>query len=786
MEQIDEITVLKEEVKKLKTELRATNRELAQRNRTIVAVESNFNVKMNMFRVLVAENEKRQRFLKHMMKSSANFLILLDGEQRIAYCSDQFMQRIGAKFLNEVEGKNIFEVYASFADGKLLEEIENGLARAIDEQKIYRHDVVADIEGHGDYRAYRITNAPMLDEEFDGVVIDWNDTTDIVTAMNEAEEANKSKSNFLATMSHEIRTPMNAIIGIVQMGLQKEGLPPDYVTALEMIYNSGNNLLGIINDILDLSKIETGKLELNPTQYDMPSLINDAVQINVVRLGSKEIDFAVEADSELPSKLFGDELRIKQVLNNLLSNAIKYTEKGHIKLTISHVMKDKDVMLRFTVEDTGQGMKSQDLEMLFSDYKRFNFEANRTTEGTGLGLSITKRLVEMMGGVISVESEYGKGSKFTIEIGQKSVQCEAIGPEIAEKLKKFSFATNKRERRKRVRETMPYGKVLIVDDVETNLYVAKGLLAPWKINIETASSGFEALNLIKAENVYDIIFMDHMMPKMDGIETTEKIRKFGYDGVVVALTANALAGNEEMFLSKGFDGFISKPIEIRHLDSVLNKFVRDRHPEEAAKYRAEAIAASKALAAAAEAEAAAEETAMDPEMLQIFRRDAVKAVAALKETAENADVKLYTTTVHAMKSALANIGKADVSKMAESLEKAGMDGDMVYINTNTEGFIKALEELIKTIPDPSEAADVADSTEEDTAYLIEQLSIVKTACEDYDDAAVYRALDRLKEKTWRRETAKALEEIRGTLYLRSDFEGAGEMAGEVMAKNQNS
>ena len=400
-------------------------------------------------------------------------------------------------------------------------------------------------------------------------------------AKSEAEEASRSKSNFLAMMSHEIRTPLNAIIGVAQIELQKEDLPQEYAAALEKINNSGNGLLGIINDILDLSKIETGRLELNPVEYDIPSLINDSVQLNIVRIGSKQIDFKLDIDENLPVLLYGDELRLKQILNNLLSNAFKYTEKGFVKLSISHKAEGEEVILSFAVEDTGQGMKPEDKERLFSEYLRFNAEANRITEGTGLGLSITKKLADMMDGSIKAVSEYGKGSTFTVTVKQKAVECGVIGPEVAERLRSFKFAGDRHTARLQItRKPMPYGSVLLVDDVEINLYVAEGLLALYELKVEMADSGFAAIEKVNSGKTYDIIFMDHMMPKMDGMETTRRLRAYGYNGVIVALTANALAGNDEMFMRNGFDGFISKPIDIHELDVILGKFIRDRHPEE--------------------------------------------------------------------------------------------------------------------------------------------------------------------------------------------------------------
>ncbi|GBU21688.1 histidine kinase [Fibrobacteres bacterium R8-0-B4] len=603
-------------------------------------------------------------------------------------------------------------------------------------------------------------------------------------ARNEAEAANKSKSNFLATMSHEIRTPMNAIIGIAQIQLQQEKLPDGCATAFEKIYGSAQSQLGIINDILDMSKIETGKMELNPVEYDTPSLINDAVQLNVVRIGSKTIKFIVDVDENMPSRLYGDELRIKQILNNLLSNAIKYTVEGHVKLSVGCVSDSDGVTLRISVEDTGQGMKPEDMERLFLEYRRFNAEANRATEGTGIGLSITKKLAEMMDGAVGVESEYGKGSVFTVTVRQKAVECPPIGAGIAEKLREFAFTGGRQSADFQiVRERMPYGSVLVVDDVGTNLYVAEGLLAPYQLKVGTADSGFEAVEKAESGNVYDIIFMDHMMPRMDGIETTRKLREMGYKGPIVALTANAIVGNDEMFMRNGFDGFISKPIDVRHLNDILNKLVRDRHPEEAKKHTADAV-----TTVTSEPSGSVNHSGTNQIIRKIFINDAEKAVVTLRETVQSGDAKLFTITAHAMKSALANVGENDASKAAAALENAGRSGDTGYISANIDGFVKTLESLIGKFKSMDNNGAVGGSNigndkmgtndsivDEDTDYLMEQLLIIKSACDNYDDDTAYAALDRLKEKRWKTSTAESLEKIRNALFVNSDFEAAGEM-----------
>jgi CheY-like chemotaxis protein/HPt (histidine-containing phosphotransfer) domain-containing protein len=373
----------------------------------------------------------------------------------------------------------------------------------------------------------------------------------------------------------------------------------------------------------------------------------------------------------------------------------------------------------------------------------------------------------MMQGTINVESEYGKGSTFMVTVRQKAVECEVIGLELSQRMRDFTFMGERKLARLQVlREPMPYGKVLIVDDVETNLFVAEGLMAPYQLKIETALSGFAAIEKVESGGTYDVIFMDHMMPEMDGIETTQKIRALGYTGVIVALTANALVGNDEMFRQNGFDDFLPKPIDVRHLNASLNKYVRDRHPEEAHKYKAEAASNVQG-------------PALNPKLLEVFRKDAEKAVITLRKTAESGDIKLFTTTAHAMKSALANVGEAELSKSAFALEKAGLDGNTDFISRNTEEFAQTLEALIKKLKESQPAANTppaGSATEEDTAFLKEQLALIKTACENFDDSAAYTALDRLKEKQWRAETLSSLEEIRDALFLHSDFEEALKLA----------
>jgi CheY-like chemotaxis protein/two-component sensor histidine kinase len=384
-------------------------------------------------------------------------------------------------------------------------------------------------------------------------------------------------------MSHEIRTPLNAILGFSEVELQKD-LPKETWVNLDKVYHSGALLLEIVNDILDISKIESGNFEIIPAEYELSRVINDVIQLNIMRIGSKPVEFRLKLDETIPSKLHGDELRVKQILNNLLSNAFKYTDTGEVRLIVSWEQRGNDARLTFVVEDTGRGIKKENLGKLFSEYTQFEAAANRRIEGTGLGLSITRGLVERMGGSIDVESEHGKGSVFRVSLPQEIADAAPIGREISENLMTFHFIEDRNRSRGNtfIRAWMPYGKVLAVDDLETNLDVMKGLLMPYGLQVDTVLSGREAVERIRAEEIrYDLVFMDHMMPEMDGVEAVRIIRnEIGSDYArqvpIVALTANAVEGNREMFLGSGFNDFISKPVDIKRLDVVLNQQIRDK------------------------------------------------------------------------------------------------------------------------------------------------------------------------------------------------------------------
>ena len=399
-----------------------------------------------------------------------------------------------------------------------------------------------------------------------------------------AEMANRAKSTFIANMSHEMRTPMNVIVGLTDLMLEEKNPLPDLRENLNKISSAGNTLLGLINNVLDISKIEAGRLELIPVKYDTPSLINDIIMLNMVRIENKPIAFKLDIDKELPCYLLGDDLRLKQIFNNLLSNAFKFTEHGTVTLGIhcSRKQKNNSIWLDTYVSDTGVGMREEDIERFLTDYSQADIHTSLTREDTGMGLAITKRLTELMNGKIKIESEHGKGTTFRLRIRQGFVSEGTIGKETADKLCNFRYAEDKRIAKKKIeRPDLSFAKVLVVDDMQTNLDVAAAILRKYRMQVDCVLSGKEAVERIRSEDpVYNAIIMDHMMPEMDGIETAIAIHNLGTEYAknitMIALTANAVQGIDEMFYSIGFKAFMSKPIDIMQMDYVIKKWIQEK------------------------------------------------------------------------------------------------------------------------------------------------------------------------------------------------------------------
>ena len=626
-----------------------------------------------------------------------------------------------------------------------------------------------------------------FDKHGEEVVVGYNqDMREIRAALEKEQLANQesqSKTRFLSRMSHEVRTPMNSVMGIAEIQLQKGGHTDEVDEAFLRIFNSSKLLLGIINDILDLSKIEAGKTEIIKAVYETASFIADTVQLNLMYIGSKRINFNLNVCQYLPLYLIGDELRIKQILNNLLSNAFKYTDDGEVTLDFKiEDTGDNKPELVITVSDTGQGMTKEQIEKLFdTEYTRFNLEANRTIEGTGLGMAIAAHLIKLMGGSVNVESEVGVGSVFTVRLPQEIKGKEILGSAAAKSLANMEQTKSYLSRGEmKARELMPYGRVLVVDDVESNLYVANGFLQPYKLSIETVSSGFLAIEKIKEGNIYDVIFMDHMMPLMDGVETVKMIIETGYNRPIVALTANATVGSEEMFMKNGFDGFLSKPINPEALDACLMKFIYDRQSDEV-----KAAAKNQAMSQDAANKIIMHE--LPEALIESFLTDAKNSISILQpilqqKEFDNQSYRMFTMQAHALKSALANIKQPKLSSLAAKLEDASRNEDMGIIDELTPAFMEELTDVVDNLLKRNKGDNFANVKDDPDPELVKtKLKAMYDACSSYDNKAAKEILNELKNETLSAKTKEIFDNISKCLLL-SEFEEAAEIAKSALGE----
>lgn len=553
---------------------------------------------------------------------------------------------------------------------------------------------------------YESHSKHIIDEngKIQGSVILILDMTDIKAYINEikrvrhqAEKASIAKSEFLANMSHEIRTPMNAIIGLNDIIMEECGDTEIYSHAKD-VQSAAKNLLAIINDILDLSKVEAGKMELVYEDYYIKSMTNEIMAMMDMAASQRGLILKYEFDETIPCCYSGDDGRIKQILLNILNNAIKFTQKGyvHAYVTGKPGRNADEEMLIFHIEDTGCGIKEEDLDKIFEDFRQVDSKRNRSVEGTGLGLAIVKHLVELMEGTIKVESTYGKGTKVTIMIPQKIVDRRPVSetpeesPQIEQKITD-SF-------------TAPGVKVLIVDDNVINRKVARNFLKNYAFDLSEAESGSEAVELVRAAR-YDIIFMDHMMPGMDGVEAAEIIRRdCGENGaapVMVALTANAMEGMKEYFLERGFQDFISKPLDRKELNQLLLRWVPEKYrqmndeeeesrPLDPAAFQIDGVD----MDAAMKYYSGDEEGFV--ELLELYCTDGKRKTELLSKLVQS-DILQYQIEVHGLKSASANIGAMDVSAMARAQENAAAQGDKEFIAGQFPVMLAEYEILLENI-----------------------------------------------------------------------------------------
>ena len=688
----------------------------------------------------------------------------------------------------------------------------------------------------------------------------------------ELEKASHMKSDFLANMSHEIRTPMNAVLGLADLALREE-MSTAAREYIHQIKASSKNLLVIINDILDFSKIESGKMDINEVEYEPLSLINDLTSIVNSRIGSKEIEFTMDISPDLPKTLYGDSVRIHQIILNLLTNAVKFTHHGEVHFKIDFELKDKDTaIMKAEVSDTGIGIKKEDMHKLFNSFQQVDSKRNRNIEGTGLGLAISRQLLNLMGGKISVESEYEEGTTFYFEVPQKIVDATPVVPKLKKSFKTAVLVGNEYVKRQLgidlkwlgaeyidlsvnnsnknmnidylivekafftgairnflskspdiqclvladydridaidipnvrviskpvyslslynamgIQEinfeggisesdsftfTAPDAHILVVDDNSVNLTVAKGLLEPLNMNIDVASSAAEAIEKIHYIR-YDLIFMDHMMPEVDGVEATHIIRRLvpSYNDVpIIALTANAIGGAKEMFLKEGMNDFIAKPIDVKDTVSKLKKWL----PKE------------KILPVDKSSSSEQDMTNSDngSDILNIKELNTKEAISrlgskklfwsVLKEyycaidkkynaILEHKDAERwrdYTIEVHALKSTSRQIGAEHISEIAAEMEKAGNDGNIELINEKTvpmlEEYLQLKESLKPYFTDASEGKERFAQFEE----IVDMLEKMQVALDAFDTLQIDEVIEKMSKFKYSEESADFFEQLK--------------------------
>jgi len=513
-----------------------------------------------------------------------------------------------------------------------------------------------------------------------------------------ADSANKAKSDFLADMSHEIRTPINAVLGMNEMILResKEEQTLEYASNIK---SAGNTLLSIINDILDFSKIEDGKMSLVMVEFDVAEWVSGLVNSIQERARAKGLELKIDVDESVPSKLYGDDVRLTQVVINLLTNAVKYTEKGSVTLRIRNSeIKDDNVSLRFDVIDTGIGIKNQDMDKLFNTFERIEEKRNRNIEGTGLGLSIVNKLLTMMDSKLDVSSRYGVGSSFSFSVTLKIVDKEPIG-NYEERRKQFIMRSQTVEERLYA----PKARVLIVDDNDMNLKVAKSFMKLFGIKPDTCSSGKETLDVLKNKQ-YDIIFLDHMMPVLDGIETLKlaKDKDIIHDAVVIALTANAVVGAKEQYLRSGFNGYLSKPIVVKDIEKTLKKYlpediIEEAVPDTETTKTTSSLTIDKAREIGLDTDAGVEyacgEEDLYLDLLSDYAKGCEDKCKELDSYLDKEDMKNYSILIHSLKSSSRIIGADAISAQAKDLEDASKKNDIDFVQLNHDNFKERYKSL---------------------------------------------------------------------------------------------
>ncbi|MDR2542592.1 MAG: response regulator [Treponema sp.] len=846
-------------------------------------------------RRIISLDEKTtlEMYVQLILENSPNPILLFNKEGKLLYVSNSYFEYYKITNRDDILGIQFHDLFASIVNENSLKEIELLYKDAIEKEHMFETEQEIHFGREESAGFFKIQVTPMLDREgiAAGIIVFFLNITESIKARiaaeharELAEESTRAKSDFLARMSHEIRTPMNAILGNTEIAL-RENLPHSTVEHLHSIKHATTNLLSIINDIIDFSKIEAGKLEITPTEYAFSALINKIISVCKIRIQEAQLRFVANIDSNIPNNLFGDPVRIRQILHNLLSNAAKFTDNGFVALSINVESTKNDIVyLKIEVTDSGKGIKQENIEQLFNGFTRLDIVKNTSIEGSGLGLGITHRLVNAMNGSISVTSKYGKGSTFTVILPQKILASEkianvlkpheknilvyewreAFANSIARTLNNFNInyrlvstavdflkqleskkyshiiitsalykeAYNKIFQKKqdikiaviieynellidedvailnipvfsipiadflndnydnissivRLKSSSqficPDARIMVVDDIMTNLEVAEGLMQPYKPKITLCKSGMESIEEIQKAH-YDLILMDHMMPEMDGIEAVSHIRKLGeqnpyYSNVpIVAFTANAVFNTADILEKNGFNDYLPKPIDLNNLNTILQKWI----PKEKQLIAGSTSGTQKTILPGA----AIERDDIKPKItieglntekgismtggdikryfkiLSLFYKDSLQKVKEIRTCLETNDISLYVVHVHALKSAAAIIGADKLSETAKTLEIAGKTDNLTFIESHNDIFLEDLESLILSINTfLSKNTPQTQNNSFDKGLLKDRLSNLRTAINNLDPTEINNVVNTLQDFTQIETFGDSLNEI---------------------------
>lgn len=650
-----------------------------------------------------------------------------------------------------------------------LNSMADKIITSINKEQGYSTDdkIYAFIQGSQDFfdwkdRHYQVEETVLKDNELiQGYMMTIVDVTKIIEQNHlmkrlvlQTEDANRAKTNFVSNMSHEIRTPMNSIVGITEILLRSRHSPKEQEYLLN-IQSSGRVLLTIINDVLDCSKMEAGKMQLFDEPYDTCSLFHDLRISMENRIGHSGLELIYDIDQDIPCKLKGDMGRIRQVIINLVNNAIKYTEKGSVRFSVHVRQKNTDkVMLYYEVADTGIGIRKEDQKILFDAFQRVEMDRNRYVEGTGLGLTISQNLVNMMGGVIEVESEYGKGSRFFFTIEQT-----IIDPTPVSAVNYNGQKDNVTEKEAECLFIAPEAHILLVDDNELNLVVAKELLKPLRMQIDTAENGLQAVKMVRGSQ-YDLVLMDHMMPVMDGIEAAKAIRALPEDKYqklpIIALTANAMVDARKEFLNAGMNGFVAKPIDFARICNQLKLWlpkdlVRDVPKEEAKKLLADDLSDREIQPEDPQMGFSFEEgvkhcgsKAALMKTIRIFYRTIDSKADKIEQCLKEGLISDYVVEVHALKSSALLIGAVPLSEAAKELEGYGKQGKTELLEEKTPDLLamyRDFKDILKPYADKEEAA----RQEASNGEWCQALQQIHQCIEQFDLDGVDQIMEQLEE-----------------------------------------